>query len=879
MSFEVAPYNPAMRLGMGFNSFTQQLCVNDAVQLPGGVKASEKDLVLSAATDSKGEPAPGVPKYNPSGEVTRYGYPKTTGGTFARKHKDGSQADISQIVTWKSTFVNNISEVTENMNIKGRSLAIKIDAIGGGAKAQANYLNTESFKKSDINYHLQVDVINQRLVADNVTEFMPIKNVQRNQFQDVYGDSFISGFLEGGVFNAIVSIELANKEEVKDFGGELSIQAKFAGGAVEVEGQGSGQKKTESKNTNDKITVSVCWCGGGDIITDDVETKGWTMETLKSVAMSFADKVALCPQKTVAILTRYSSLRSFYEKSLHGSPLDYQNAGVYSSFLLDAYMDYKAAWKELQLMSYEVSSGFAILKRAEDQPEIKGMIEEATKNYEEQLELYASTQGSEDSNQETSLVKQSPERSNKVGKPLAPNKLITYAPSVYGLDQAQRDCRFEMIKIVREVDAVAENPQVAVDPSRNNQFLSPVIFRQLMPAARRVDPIKMEQEIVSLKASVDTLTSEKENLTVQLFSTQSDLKVATEDRDRLGVTLEAAIQNADVANDQLRDSERLVQTITQDRNAEVSALETANTELDIDLLKTRGNLEEANSKIQILNSQLSVLQGDGDRTVALNNLIAEQETSIFELKRQLEQEKSIKNETVAKLEATLSGAKKYENELSTELSNSATKVQNLEHSNSNLSATVQMLNTTVNQQKVDLEAERRHVSELTSQWDTLQAQASPTWDFRNTLDAGFHGRTVQLVNMYTMDQGAGFAVDMGRENGSRVHAIPHSSGNGWQRLRLEKADPGSRTSTWYIKCNDRYLYCHSDSSTLICDPSPNLGSGCCQWLIKKVENNRGYKVQNLQYGFIHLDSAGDGAPVLSSSEGSVEKQVWAIVGI
>ncbi|KAG5665010.1 hypothetical protein KAF25_008744 [Fusarium avenaceum] len=104
-----------------------------------------------------------------------------------------------------------------------RGIAIKIDAISGGAKVQANCLNTGIFKKSNISYRLQVDVANQTLVCENITEFMPTKNVQPNQFQDVYGDTYISGFLESGVFNAIVSIELANKDEVKDFGGELLL--------------------------------------------------------------------------------------------------------------------------------------------------------------------------------------------------------------------------------------------------------------------------------------------------------------------------------------------------------------------------------------------------------------------------------------------------------------------------------------------------------------------------------------------------------------------------------------------------------------------------------------------------------------------------------
>ena len=38
-----------------------------------------------------------------------------------------------------------------------------------------------------------------------------------------------------------------------------------------------------------------------------------------------------------AILTKYTSLRSFHEKTTKGSPLDYENAGVYTAALYDAY--------------------------------------------------------------------------------------------------------------------------------------------------------------------------------------------------------------------------------------------------------------------------------------------------------------------------------------------------------------------------------------------------------------------------------------------------------------------------------------------------------------------------------------------------------------
>lgn len=101
------------------------------------------------------------------------------------------------------------------------------------------------------------------------------------------------------------------------------------------------------------VSNSVNWSGGGDIKPDGISE--WTIETVTSVAMEFPDKVATCPQRTLsvdhlierrqkltldnsAILTKYTSLRSFYEQTAKGSPLDYEIAGIYTSSLLDAYM-------------------------------------------------------------------------------------------------------------------------------------------------------------------------------------------------------------------------------------------------------------------------------------------------------------------------------------------------------------------------------------------------------------------------------------------------------------------------------------------------------------------------------------------------------------
>lgn len=38
-----------------------------------------------------------------------------------------------------------------------------------------------------------------------------------------------------------------------------------------------------------------------------------------------------------AIVTKYTSLRSYHEQTKKGSPLDYENAGIYTAALFDAY--------------------------------------------------------------------------------------------------------------------------------------------------------------------------------------------------------------------------------------------------------------------------------------------------------------------------------------------------------------------------------------------------------------------------------------------------------------------------------------------------------------------------------------------------------------
>ena len=70
------------------------------------------------------------------------------------------------------------------MNISG-SLSIKTATIGG--KANGSYVDSDKFKASDINFHLQVKVTNEIHDAPEYCIFNKIDKVQPHEFPEVYG--------------------------------------------------------------------------------------------------------------------------------------------------------------------------------------------------------------------------------------------------------------------------------------------------------------------------------------------------------------------------------------------------------------------------------------------------------------------------------------------------------------------------------------------------------------------------------------------------------------------------------------------------------------------------------------------------------------------
>ena len=248
-------------------------------------------------------------------------------------------------------------------------------------------------------------------------------------------------------------------------------------------------------STDNCPAISVTWSGGGSIKDP---TQDWNINTLKQAAAAFPDLVAITPQRTYAILTKYTSLASFHEHKQVFTPLDYESAGIYTRALLDSYMDYKAMWKQISHATYELKGNRATIEMAKPTEETtglarillmpptvnsKGKTDDECKALEEAKEAKAKEEG-----RQAMIVAEPIDKSQDPEDAL--KKALTtgiqyrvFSASFAGLIHARKVCRFEMAKIVNEVDLVAKNPKLSTDPTRDAYFLNPLVFEQLLPVS------------------------------------------------------------------------------------------------------------------------------------------------------------------------------------------------------------------------------------------------------------------------------------------------------------------------------------------------------------------------------------------------------------
>ena len=360
----------------------------------------------------------------------------------------------SQIVTYYSKYVDKVSDVSNDMNISG-SLSIRYGEISGGGSG--SFVDVETFQNSDMNFLISVKVINQAINVKDQLQFWPLdsdknRTIQQAEFTNTYGDSFISGFQEGGSFFAVVSIRALDSTKKNEIKASAHLALQVGVGSVDAEGSVELAKSDLQKNSEVNITVN--WSGGGQLKEGG---EVWDIDTLTEVAVRFPDLVAQCPQRTHAILTKYSALRGYLEWKGHNNPLplDYELASLYTAELLDVYMSYKVIWDSIHTMM--------------------GMMENGTK--------YVTARNLSGVIRMPQVPTNSSETAWQPGPVLTP-----FEASFSGLDTALQTCRSLMVRIVREVDEITQNPLIAIDSSRPNAYLRPQVFKELLPVVYVATP-------------------------------------------------------------------------------------------------------------------------------------------------------------------------------------------------------------------------------------------------------------------------------------------------------------------------------------------------------------------------------------------------------
>ena len=229
-----------------FNSYTHEICINDAVVVDGS---------------------------EPGGD-----------------HYAADNNKVSQVATYCTRYVDKLSQVTDAMSVSA-ALSIKTAAAGGGASG--SYIDSDKFKESNINFFVQVKVTNQTIMAEDVTKFQPIPGVTgASDFTKVFGDCYISGFVEGGELDAIISIKTKSQDSDNDI--QAALEANFGKGGIGGSIKGEAAIKHAKAFADSETTITVNWCGGGNIKPKD---KLWSIESLTEAAAAFPQNVADCPQR------------------------------------------------------------------------------------------------------------------------------------------------------------------------------------------------------------------------------------------------------------------------------------------------------------------------------------------------------------------------------------------------------------------------------------------------------------------------------------------------------------------------------------------------------------------------------------------------------
>lgn len=113
-------------------------------------------------------------------------------------------------MSYSARFVEKLSDVMDTMNVSYCS-SVKKGTIE--ISGNTSTVDETTFKSSDLNAVVSVKVVNQTQSLEDGCLFQPIDDVVAGSahFNQVYGDCYISGFIEGGDFTGIISMKALDR--------------------------------------------------------------------------------------------------------------------------------------------------------------------------------------------------------------------------------------------------------------------------------------------------------------------------------------------------------------------------------------------------------------------------------------------------------------------------------------------------------------------------------------------------------------------------------------------------------------------------------------------------------------------------------------------
>lgn len=198
--------------------------------------------------------------------------------------------DSNQSVTYSSWQIDHVSEIADAMNISSYAL-VKYATVE--ANANASMIHESRVHDSQLNYMVSVKVNNDSTETQENTEFQPIEGLPPERFTQVYGDCFISGFLEGGDLQAVISIKVNDRNKLQQIKEAVDCRLSVpAAPGLQVGAGNSVDNSSRKLFENTETTISVKSNGGGVIKAPGAK---WNLDTVIAIANAFPSMVAACP--------------------------------------------------------------------------------------------------------------------------------------------------------------------------------------------------------------------------------------------------------------------------------------------------------------------------------------------------------------------------------------------------------------------------------------------------------------------------------------------------------------------------------------------------------------------------------------------------------